>query len=123
MATKQAAVQAFLSSFGVPAYPASAVPEQAEMPYLTYELPIGAWGDGDASMLVNLWCRTESEAEPNARAARLAERLGLGGVVLACDGGAMWLRRGSPFCQPVADTDPSVKRRYINIDIEYLTTF
>lgn len=123
MPTKAAAFQAFMSSFGMPAYAASAVPTDARMPYVTYTLADGAWGDGEVSVQADVWCRTESEAEANARASRIAERLGAGGAVLECDGGAMWVKRGYPFSQAVPDDDASVKRRYINLSVEYITSF
>lgn len=120
--TPQELVFRFLSSFEIPAYPASSVPDEAPMPYLTYNLPQSQWGDGEVSMQVDLWYRTESEKKPDDKARELFEYIGMGGVYLACDGGALWLKRGNPWCQAVTDGsgDDKVKRRYINIDIEYM---
>ncbi len=120
--TKAAAMQEFFSGFGVPAYSSAAVPEGAEMPYITYAPVMGAWGD-EASVQADLWYRTESEAAPNAKVAEMSEALGLGGVVLPCEGGAIWVKRGSPWAQSVPDADNSVKRRYLNFDVEHLTTY
>ena len=39
MATKAAALQAWLEGFGLPVYRDSAVPGEAKMPYITYDLP------------------------------------------------------------------------------------
>lgn len=123
MTTQAAAVHQFLSGFGVPAYTTASVPEDAEFPYLTYSLVTGEWGDYGTSMAVDLWYRTESEALPNAKAEEMRRAIGPGGRVLRCDGGAVWVRRGTPWCQSMADPDDDmVKRRYINIDIEYLIT-
>ena len=44
-------------------------------------------------------------------------------VMLACDGGGLWVKRGSPFWQAVDSGEPGVKRRYINLSIENITTF
>lgn len=124
MPTKAAAFHAFLeSASGLTAYAAAAVPDDAQMPYATYAWAEGAWGDGDVSVQVDLWFRTESEAVPNAAVAELGKALGMSGRLLPCDGGCMWVKRGSPWAQAVADEDAGVKRRYINIDIEYMTTF
>ncbi len=120
--TKGAALNQFFSSFGMPAYAATAVPDDVTFPYLTYELITSAWDGGEVGLTVNLWFYTESEAIPNAKAEELSRAIGLGGKILRCDGGAIWLKRGSPWCQSLSDaTSPTIKRRYINISAEYLT--
>ena len=119
--TKGAALQAFFSQF-MDAYAASAVPEDVTFPYLTYELITGSWDSGEIALTVNLWYYTESEAIPNAKAQELSDAIGYGGVTLPCDGGFIWLKRGSPWCQNVRDdTDKNIKRRYINVTAEYMT--
>ncbi len=119
--TKDAALQAWFSQF-MPAYPEASVPEDATLPWLTYELQTAAWGDGETPLTVNLWFYTESEAGPNAKAQELSAAVGRSGVLLPCDGGAIWLKRGSPWCQNIRDeNDKNIKRRYINLTAEYLT--
>ena len=74
------------------------------------------------SLTVNLWYRTESEAIPNAKAQELSDAIGMGGKVIPCDEGYIWLKRGSPWCKNLADeVDSAIKRRYINMTAEYLT--
>lgn len=120
--TKAAAIHQFLSGFGLPAHAASSVPKDAMLPCLTYELSTSAWGDGEAPITVNLWYYGGTEAEPNAKAQELSDAIRLGGVLLGCDGGSVWLKRGYPFCQNLSDaSDANVKRRYINLSAEYLT--
>ncbi len=120
--TKEAALHGFFNSFGIPGYPMSAVPDDAVFPWLTYDLITGAWDGGEVGLTVNLWYRTTDEAPPNAKARELSERLGLGGAVVSCDGGYIWLKRGSPWCQNLTDeADKVIKRRYLNISAEYLT--
>lgn len=122
--TPEAAVYTFLSSFGIPAYAASSVPDQATFPYLTYDLVLGEWGQPEVNMPVNVWYRTDSEALPNAKVREIGERIGMGGVLLHCDGGVLWVKKGSPWAQAVTveGEDEKVKRRYVNINIEYLTS-
>ena len=120
--TKAAALQKFFESFGLDAYAASSVPSDVILPYLTYELTVGAWGDGDNNILVNLWFYTTSEAIPNAKVQEISDYIGLGGVRVLCDDGALWIKRGRPFSQSLKeDTAPELKRRLINIDVEYDT--
>lgn len=119
--TKAAVLQAFFSGF-LPAYPASSVPEDVLFPYLTYDLTLDAWTGGEVGLTVNLWYYTDSEAIPNAKAQELSEAIGQGGRILPCDGGFVWLKRGSPWCRSLRDdTDPGIKRRYLNVTAEYLT--
>jgi hypothetical protein len=119
--TKGAVLYEFFSRF-LPAYTATSVPEDVTFPYLTYELITDAWGGGEVGLTVNLWFYTESEAIPNAKAEQISEAIGYGGISLPCDGGFIWIKRGSPWCQSLADdTAPGIKRRYLNVTAEYLT--
>lgn len=122
--TKAAALHQFFSSFGMSAYTSTNVPEDAVFPYLTYELITSAWGDEPVGLTVNLWFYTESEKVPNDKVEELSKAIGRGGVRLQCDGGYIWLKRGSPWCQSLGDqTNPVIKRRYINITAEYQTFY
>lgn len=120
--TKEAALKAFFGGFSIPAYPTSSVPCDVVFPYLTYEAITAAWGDEPVGLTVNLWYYTTDEAQPNAKARELSESIGMGGVAVPCDGGMIWLTRGSPWCQNLTDdADRTIKRRYINITAEYIT--
>ncbi len=122
MKTKAAAIYEFFSGFGLTAYAATSVPEDVVFPYLTYDLVIDAWGGGEVSMTVNLWFYTESEAIPNAKVEQISKAIGMGGALLECEGGYVWLKRGTPWAQSLPDdTAPSIKRRYINVTAEFLT--
>lgn len=121
--TKGTAMHNFFSSFGIPAYASTSVPEEAELPYLTYTPVFDSFSGAPTSITVDLWYRTESEAVPSAKAQEIAEAIGIGGKVLACEDGYIWLYRGTPWCQSLTDAeDPTVKRRYINVTAEFLTT-
>lgn len=118
--TKGAALQAFFEGFSIPAYTPTSVPENAAFPYLTYTPVFDSWGN-PVSLTVNLWYRTDSESTPSAKAQEIANAIG-GGKYILCDGGALLLSRGSPWCQSLTDsTDARIKRRYLNVTAEYLT--
>lgn len=125
--TKDKVLYAFFSGFGLPAYVSTSTPEDAEFPRLTYDPVFNSFdfsgnNMGQVAVAVNLWYRTESEAIPNAKAQEISDAIGQSGQVLPCDGGYIWVKRGSPFCQNLADdSDPDIKRRYINLTLEYLT--
>ena len=122
--TPEAAIYKFLAGFGIPAYASSSTPDQAEFPYITYDLVLGSWGRTEVNVPVNVWYRTDSEAVPNAKVREIAEAIGLGGVTVPCDDGMLWIKKGSPWAQSVTidGEDEKVKRRYVNINIEFLTT-
>ena len=120
--TPEAAVYQFMSGFGIPAYASTAVPDDAELPYITYDLVVGSWGDTEVNVPVNVWYRTSGEAVLNAKVREIGSRLGIGGITLPCDGGIVWFKKGEPWAQAVyvEGEDENVKRRYVNINIEYL---
>lgn len=126
--TQEAAIYQFLASFGIPVYATSSVPEQdspewAGFPFITYDLVLGEWDNIEQNMPVNVWYRTSSEAQPNAKVREMYDRIGKGGITVPCDGGMLWIKRGAPWAQAINidGEDPMVKRRYVNINIEYLT--
>ena len=128
--TKAAALKKWFHNAvpGLKFYPETAVPsklhgdtEDAAFPYGTYTPSYSAWDDGEASVTVNLWFHGRDEAPANAAAQALSNAIGQSGVTVPCDGGLIWLKRGTPFSQAVQDDDPDIKRRYINITAEYIT--
>lgn len=119
MTTREAAIYQFLNGFGIPAYAASGTPDQAEMPYITYNLIIGDF-TAQVSMEVDVWYKTDSEAEINAKVREIEAAVKDGGAMLVYDTGGIWVTKGTPWCQSVPDEDNSVKRRYINMDLDYM---
>lgn len=117
--TPEAAMHAFFSGFGLPAYAAAATPSDAEFPYITYDLALGFWEGYETGITANVWYRTDSEAEPNAKVREISAAIGNGGVQLPCDGGTLWLKKGSPWAQAlrVEGEDEKVKRRLLNISV------
>ena len=118
--TSAEAFQRWLESFGLPVYASSSVTSDTKLPYVTYDWATGDILSGEVNETVNVWYRTTSEAVPNAKADEIGKALGLGGVMLPYDGGGLWLKKGSPFCQSVTEDGGNVKRRYLNVDIEFV---
>lgn len=119
--TKNKALYAWLNKF-MPFYRASSVPDDVVFPYGTYEYIESAFDGGEVGMIVNLWFYTTSEAIPDVKAQEFSALIGYGGTLIPCDGGVIWLKRGSPFCQSLKDeADNNIKRRYINVTAEFLT--
>ena len=120
--TPEAALHKWFSGFGITAYAHTSTPSDAVYPYLTYDLVLGGWNSGEVNIPVNIWYRTDSEAEPIAKVREISRTLGLGGVTVPCDDGVIWLKKGSPWAQSVfiEGEDEKIKRRYVNINAEFL---
>lgn len=120
--TETAALLNFFSGFGLDAYPNTAVPDNTLLPYLTYEVERSSLGKGEVYITVQLWYKTDSEAVPNAKVDEIAKAIGRGGNIIDCDSGAIWIKKGSPWCiNANAENDNTIKLRQLNVTLEYLT--
>lgn len=118
--TKAAAIYQFWSQF-LTAYEENTVPEDATFPYITYQLVTDSFNN-EVALTASVWYRGESWAAVNDKTEKIASHIGLGGVVLSCDDGKIWVKKGSPFAQNMGDeSDNLIRRKYLNISAEFLT--
>ena len=120
MADKAQALYNFWSGFGLPAYDESNAPEDAAFPRITYETAADSFG-GEVALSAALWYYSTSWEAISKKSAEIAAFIGMGGKVLKTDDGAMWIKRGTPFAQRVADTNDSLRRIVMNITAEFFT--
>lgn len=118
--TKEQAYHAFLVSFGWPVYDENTVPDNATLPRMTYNLSVAEFGD-PVAMSLSLWDRSTSWTTVTNKANEIYNTIGLGGKIIPFDGGYIWVKRGQPFSQRMSDEDDSIRRIYINLEVEYLT--
>ena len=123
--TKASALYNFFSSFDIEAYEETLVPtgeEAPKFPYLSFQLVTDSF-DNEVLIPVSLWYRSEASLLAlNSKTEEISQKIGRGGVFLDCDGGKIWIKRGSPFAQTMSDPeDNTIKRKYINITAEFLT--
>lgn len=119
--TKAAAIYQFWSGFGLTAYEENSVPDDAVFPYVTYQLVTDSVGQ-EVQAVASLWYRSTSWAAANAKAEQISEYIGFGGKIIKCDGGRIWIKRGQPFSQNMGDdSDDLIKRKYLNVSLEYFT--
>ena len=119
--TKAAAIYQFWNSFGLTAYEENTVPTDATFPYITYQLVTDSF-DREIPLTASIWYRSESWTEINAKTEEISQKISRGGKIIACDGGAIWLKRGQPFAQNMKDeSDDLIKRKYLNIAAEFMT--
>lgn len=110
----------FWNSFGLVAYDQSTVPDDATLPYITYAI-----GDDDfdhpMSLSASIWYRSKRWDAITLKEEEVSKRIGRGGVLVAFDGGSIWVKKGTPFAQRVSDQDDSIRRIYMNIEVEFIS--
>lgn len=116
---KAQTINAFWNSFGIPAYDMYTVPNGAQMPYITYEYVEDNF-DNTVILSASIWYKSTSWLGVSGKAAEIAEDIG-NGKILKTDEGYIYITRGTPFIQRLSDTDDTIRRIYINLQVEYMT--
>ena len=122
MADKWEALHNFWSSFGIPAYDENSVPDDAQMPYITYMAEIASF---ESALLLtgSIWYRSTRWAEASQKAEEIARSLASYHLESVNENEYLFLTQGSPFAQRMKDEDDTVKRIYINIMAEYFSAY
>lgn len=122
MVDKEKALHTFWSGFDLKAYDENSVPDNAVLPYLTYNVSVSGY-DETTMMNVSLWYRSTSWAAITEKAEEISRAIGLSGKTLSYDDGKIYLTRGNPFSQRMSDEDDTIRRIYINVIAEYLSAY
>ena len=120
---KTQALYNFFSGFELPAYEENTVPTgdaKPKLPYITYSAVTGDF-DNNVQISGSLWYSGYSWADADCKAAEINAALANGGKLIPYTGGALWIRRGTPFAQHMADDDDTIRRIYLNLTAEYLS--
>ncbi len=112
-------LHSFWSAFGLPAYDENTVPDRTAFPYITYNVTAAAFNE-TVTMSASLWYRSTSWKEITDKAEQIRETLEDGGRYIVTNKGALWIKTGVPFAQRMSDVDDSVRRIYINIEVDYI---
>jgi hypothetical protein len=119
---KAQAVYEFWSGFTWPAYDENTVPDDAQLPYITFEAGTSGFNDAPLGLTASLWARSMSWSSVEEKAAEIAAHLGEGGSIVRYPSGALWVKRGSPWSQRLSEPDDdSLRRIVLNIEAEYLS--
>lgn len=125
MANKEQALQNFWSSFGIAAYDESTVPTGSNapaFPYITYNVVTDSLYGNSVAMTASVWDRSSSWQFVTDKSHQISADIGVGGKSVRVDGGYIWIKRGTPFAQRMADdSDDMVRRIYMNISVDFLT--
>jgi hypothetical protein len=116
---RERALHKFWSSFGVPAYDSSTVPDDAPLPRITYEVQVNGWGE-ITLIYGSIWMKSTGWKEITSVADKIDSRLSEGGQTIRYDDGMLWIKKGSPFMQRMSDPDDTIRRILVNIEVEYL---
>ena len=124
---KAQAIDKFWSLFDVPVYDENSVPtgdNSPDFPYITYSVATSNL-DSPIPIYGNIWDRSTSWERASKKADDIAKLVGEHGFYCAeVDGGYLWITLGAPFAQRMSDeNDDMIKRIYINLMIEFLTSY
>ncbi len=109
------ALYEFWSSFDLPAFTISTIPDGQQLPYITYSL-VETEPTESATHYAQVWYRSTSNAALLAKVDEIKEAIGTGAII-QCDGGYVVIRPSTPFVQLVVDEDPANRYAYINLQI------
>jgi hypothetical protein len=116
--TKERALDSFWNSFQIPAYDEITVPDDASMPYITYEVSTAGLSE-DVLLSASLWYQGMSWKAISEKKEEISAYIG-GGVGQAYTGGRLWIRKSTPFAQRMGEPDDkTVRRILIQIQAEY----
>lgn len=116
---KMQAVHSFWSSFGLKAYDENSVPPGTLLPYITYDVKDGNFGE-TVFVSACLWYRSSSWAEITDKEMQISDHITRGGRTILYDGGAFWIQKASPWAQRTNDpSDEAIRRIILNVAIEF----
>ena len=108
-----AALKAFFSGFGLPAYQNGTVPDDVELPYISYSNAEPEWNQ-KASLYAQVWDRTKSNEGIMRKADQITAAIGESRRI-PLEGGYLVIWPETPLIQIQADGD--YRYAYINLSI------
>ena len=107
------ALKDFFGGFGLPAYTVGSVPDDVDLPYITYSLQEPEWNQ-KASLYAQVWDRTKTNMGILRKADEIVGAIGEG-IRLQLDGGWLVIWPETPLIQLIVDGD--YRSAYINMSI------
>lgn len=120
---KSQALDYFWSQFNIPAFDEASVPDDTPFPYITYSVITDSLNNV-VNLNASIWDKSTSWARISLKAEEIAQSLGENGYnIIKLDEGYVWLVKGVPFAQRMADPEKDIKRIYLNVQAEFLTAY
>lgn len=107
------ALKGFFSGYGLPAYSTDSVPDDVELPYITYSLAEPEW-DRKSNMYAQVWDVSRSNTFILSKADEIVADIGTG-IRLKLNGGYLVIWLESPKVQVIVDGD--TRSAYINLSV------
>lgn len=117
---KWQAQQAFWSGYRIPAYDVASVPEDAELPYITYQAAIDSLDNTIALTGDIYYFSNSSWAEISQKAEEISQDLENGKTIKTAKG-FLKITQGSPFAQRVMENFDYLKHITIYVNAEYFS--
>lgn len=117
---KQQAFYGLWSNFNIPAYDELSVPDDAVMPYITYQVITDSI-DKPVFPTASLWYRSSSWSDIDLKLQEITDYID-NVLPIELDAGYMNVTRGTPWAQRMAEElDRTVKRYVLNLNVEFYT--
>lgn len=113
------AYKAFWASFGLNAYDENTVPENAELPYITYEYAENGFDDGTIALSANIWDFGKSWNLISEKLDLIKHTIGYFGKIIRTDEGYIVINRRSPFAQRMSDPNDNIRRVLIGVSVDF----
>lgn len=110
----------FFSGFGIPAYAIGTVPDNAELPYITYT-PIDTDWNTPASLTATVWYKGTELKPLFDKVDEIKAKVGEGLSLKISTGGYVYLYKDSPFAQFQSTDNDNVKAMYLLFGMHSLT--
>jgi hypothetical protein len=122
--TKGQAIQSFWERFDIPAYDETTVPDNAQFPYITYQVQTDSL-DSVCMTNASLWYRSYSWKEISEKTEEISQAIArMNPPSIKIDGGRLYISKGVPFAQRMSDdSDDAIRRILLNINYEFLTEY
>lgn len=116
---KWTAQKVYWSSFGMPAYQELTVPDDAKMPYITYQTANGQLG-GVVNVSASVYYKGTSWAAIMQEVSQMEKVIDRSVLI---EGGIMKVRKPlSNFAQPMSEAgDTKIRRILLTVEIEFLS--
>lgn len=123
---KEQAIHSFWSSFGWTAIDEQSAYDESmdiKYPYISYEVAVAEL-DEPISLAADLWDRSTSWKNVTEKSEEIAKRIKAQSPIPLKEG-YMWITKGTPFAQRMAEDTglADVRRVHININVEFFTSY
>ena len=108
-------IKSFVGGFDLPAYPNNAIPDDVQLPYLTYPLVEPEWNQ-KASFYIQGWYRTTDNTAMLEKADQILREIGTG-LIISTEDGYIVIYPETPLLQVYDNNDDGTKSFYINLSL------